>query len=128
VGDDSLEPGATRSCHTARFGPFEAGAIKERLIAFDRERMAFEYEAVDGMPRFVARAVNRWSVHPVDDRRCVVRIHATLTLRGPVVLLTWLLRWQMQRGGAHVLEELKYYVEHGRPHRRKLAAAAQVPG
>jgi hypothetical protein len=128
VGHDGAVAGATRACSIASFGPFEAGTIKERLIAFDSERMAFEYEALEGMPSFVAQAVNRWSVHPLDDARSVVRIHATLTLRGPIVLLSWLLRWQMQRGGVRVLEELRYYVEHGRPHPRKLAAVAKALG
>lgn len=119
-----LGVGAVRACYIARFGPVKPGTITERLTMFDRGSMSFEYEALEGMPGFVARATNRWSVHPVDEHRCIVRIHAQLTLRGPVVLLHCLLKWQMQVGGARVAEELKYYLERGRVHPRKLKALA----
>jgi hypothetical protein len=116
------EPGVgmIRACTTAAFGPVKAGIIHERLTSFDRDHMTFEYEAIDGMPSFVAHAVNRWRVRRVDDRRCMLRIHATLILRGPARLLGWLVKWQMRVGGARVVEELKYFVEQGRPHPRKL--------
>jgi hypothetical protein len=116
--------GVARACYVAGFGPVKAGTIIERLTVFNREGMFFEYEALDGMPRFVARAVNRWSAHAIADGRCLVRIHATLTLRGPVALFGCLVKSQMQSGGKRVAEELKYYVEQGKVHPRKLASAA----
>lgn len=119
--------GVTRSCNIAPFGPVKAGVVKERLTRFDREAMAFEYEALEGMPSFVGHAVNRWSVSRVDDRRSQLRVHATLTLRGPMTLLGCVIKWQLESGGAKVAEELKYFVENGKPHPRKLARH-QIPG
>lgn len=83
--------GAVRTCHIARFGPVPPGLIKERLLDFDSEAMSFAYESIEGMPRFIEGAVNRWSVHALGDGRCVVRSHATVKLRGPMVLLGFLL-------------------------------------
>lgn len=123
VGARQPGVGVVRACQIDGFGPVKPGTITERLTVFDRERMAFEYEALEGMPGFVERAVNRWSVHPLGDAQCVIRIHATLTLRGPVALIGCVVKWQMQRGGTRVAEELKYFVEHGCPHPRKLAAS-----
>jgi uncharacterized protein YndB with AHSA1/START domain len=114
--------GVARSCSIAPFGPVKAGVVKERLTRFDREAMAFEYEAIEGMPSFVGHAVNRWSVAHVHDRRSQLRIHATLTLRGPMALLGCVIKWQLESGGAKVAEELKYFVENGQPHPRKLAS------
>lgn len=128
VGEATPGVGVVRACHIDGFGPVKPGTIQERLTSFDRDRMSFEYEALEGMPSFITRAVNRWSVHPLDGERSLVRIHATLTLKGPAVLLSCLLRWQMQAGGARVAEELKYFVEHGKPHRRKLAASSATAG
>jgi hypothetical protein len=71
------------------------------------------------MPSFVVRAVNRWSVEPLGAQRSVVRIQATLTLRGVARWLSWPMRWQLQAVGTRVAEELKYFVEHGRAHPRK---------
>lgn len=122
VGAAELGVGVTRSCNIAPFGPVKAGTVTERLTRFDRDAMAFEYEALEGMPGFVGHAVNRWSIARVDDRRSQLRIHATLTLRGPMVLLGCFIKWQLESSGAKVAEELKYFVENGKPHPRKLAS------
>jgi len=113
--------GAVRICQIARFGPVAPGTIHERLTAFDPATMSFEYESIQGMPAFIQRAVNRWSVHARGDGLSTVRSHATLELRGPIRLLGFLLAWRMRAGGRRVLDELKHQIEHGRPHPRKLA-------
>jgi hypothetical protein len=96
--------------------------VKERLLSFDRAAMTFEYEAIEGMPGFISRARSRWSVAPVDEHRSIVRIHATVCLRGGARLFSWLMKWQLEAASARVAEELKYFVEQGRPHPRKLRA------
>ena len=120
--------GVTRSCTIAAFGPVEPGIVKERLTKFDRERMVFEYEAIEGMPRFVEHAVNRWGIVSVNDARSIVRIHATVRLRGIARVFSWLFERQFQSGGARVAEELKYFVERGEPHPRKQAATGKLVG
>jgi len=120
--DGTLGRGAVRTCRTACFGPVPAGTIKERLLDFDPDAMSFAYEAIGGMPGFMADAVNRWSVHPLDGQRCLARTHATLTLRGPAALLGFMLNRKLRADGSRVLDELRYRVEHGRPHPRKVRA------
>lgn len=115
--------GAVRTCQIAGFGPFSAGEIKERLVQFDPVAMTLAYESAAGMPSFGRYAINRWSVQPGADTRCVVRTHATLELSGPVRLVAPLLKRKLEGDGARVLEELRYRVEHGCPHPRKLAAS-----
>lgn len=117
--------GAVRTCHIAGFGPVKPGVIRERLVAFDPVSRSFAYEAAEGMPRFFGYAINRWSVHALDDRRCVVRIHATLQLRGPMRMLGLLLKIKMSRDSRGVLEELCHRIEAGTPHPRKLEALAK---
>ena len=123
--------GAVRTCHIARFGPVAPGIIKERLLTFDAATMSFAYQSIEGMPRFIKSAVNRWSVHSLDDGRCVVRSHATVELRGLMALLGFLLQRSFKANGARVLDELRHRVEHGSPHPRKVAAmnrAADLSG
>jgi hypothetical protein len=86
--------------------------------------MSFAYEAADGMPGFFRRATSYWSVHPLDGERCLIRTHATVILRGPATLLSFLLKRNLQAAGARVLDELRHQVEHGRPHPRKVRAVA----
>lgn len=122
VLDGELCAGTVRTCHIARFGPVAPGVIKERLLEFDADAQALAYETIAGMPGFIARATNRWSVHPREDGTCVVQSHATVTLRGPITLVAPILRRTFRSNGARVLEELRHRVETGRPHPRKVAA------
>ena len=116
--------GQVRTCHVAGFGPVGAGVIRERLVSFDPAAMSLAYEAVEGMPALVLRAVSRWSVHPGPDGTCTVRIHATITLRRAVRPLGPVLRWRMRADIGRVLAELRHRVETGAPHAGKLAALA----
>jgi hypothetical protein len=118
--------GAVRTCRIAGFGPVAPGVIKERLIAFAPERTSLVYEAIDGMPRFVRRSVNRWSVHARDERTCAVRAHATVELSRLATVLSPLLKRKLQHDGARVLEELRFRIEHGHPHPRKVDAVADA--
>ena len=120
-GDPAV--GATRTCVVASFGPFKAGAMTERLSAFDPLSMYLKYESTSGMPAFVQLAENRWSVHPLSDASCVVRTQATLELRGAARVLGPLVSWRLQLEADRVLDDLRHQVEHGMPHPRKCAAA-----
>lgn len=116
--------GQVRTCHVAGFGPVAPGVIRERLTSFDPATMSLAYEAAEGMPTMIVRAVNRWSVHPGPGGTCVVRIHATLTLRWAARPLGPVLRWRMRADTGRVLAELRHLVETGAPHPGKLAAPA----
>jgi hypothetical protein len=117
--DGELGPGAVRTCRLAGFGPLAPGVIRERLIDFDPQHMTLAYESIDGMPQFIQKAMNRWSVHAIGETRCLVRSRATLKLRGPIVLVSLLFRWRMQVNAARVLDELRHHVERGQPHQSK---------
>ena len=109
--------GVARVCGIGGFGPFPAGEITERLTVFDRSVRRLEYRAVRGMPPMLRSAVNRWSVHPVPGAhdRCVVRVHATLRLRWWAAPFGPVMAWQLHRGARGVLQELRRWVEGGRP-------------
>jgi hypothetical protein len=103
--------------------------VREQFISYDEEAMRFAYEATAGLPWIVRHAENHWQVVPLDQSRCQVVARAVVDLRiFPGLLLAPLLRMQMNRLGQRTFEELKYYVEHGRPHPRKVesAGAARV--
>jgi hypothetical protein len=102
------------------FGPFKPGTVREQLTAFDPQSRTLAYVAIDGLPPFAGRAVNHFSVQALSDTRCAVRSYATLELRGPMRIFGWLVRRRLERVGSQVLAELAYFVEHGRPHARKL--------
>lgn len=120
--DRELGVGAVRTCQIARFGPVPAGTIEERLIDFHPAGLSFGYEALSGMPRFVGRAVNRWSVTPLGANRCMITSKAILELQGPMRLMGPALKRGMLHNAAQVLAELKHRLEYGQPHPRKRQA------
>jgi hypothetical protein len=124
--DGEASVGAVRTCQFAGFGPFKPGIVKEQLRSFDQKSRTLEYVAIDGLPSFAEHAVNHFSVHALSDARCTVRSYATLELRGPMRIFGWLVRRRLQKVGSQVLEELRHYVEHGRPHVRKLQSTASA--
>jgi hypothetical protein len=98
--------------------------VRERFTSYDEQAMRFAYEATAGLPWLVRHAENHWHVHPLSQSRCEVEAQAVVDLRAiPGLFLAPLLKLQMNRLGRQVLEELKYYVEHGQPHPRKVGRA-----
>ena len=77
------------------------------------------------MPRFIAAAVSRWSVHAGPGSGCTVRIHATLALRPAARLLSPVLRWRLRADTRRVLAELGRRVETGHPDPARAAPAGQ---
>jgi hypothetical protein len=91
--------GAIRTCQIAGFGPFKAGTIKERLVKF---RSRGDVAGLRELRRDAELRPERdqpWPVHPETEATCLVRIHATLELRGPLRLLQFLLEGRLQAHG-----------------------------
>lgn len=110
-------PVAGRVCHTdLRLVP----EVTEAIVEYDEAGRTLTYQAANGLPGFVTRARNRWQVTPIDQNRTQVTFAAEVRVRG---LFGWLARWvllvQVGRTGRHLLDDLKHYVEHGKPSPRK---------
>jgi hypothetical protein len=93
--------------------------VTETLIAYHDTTRTLTYEAA-GMPRFVTTARNTWTVTPLDERRCRVRLDAQFDTRGLLgTLARRLLLLQVARTSRHLADDLRHYVEHGTPSPRK---------
>jgi hypothetical protein len=98
-------------------------AVREQFTYYDEQAMRFGYAAADGLPALIRRAENNWQVRSLGSEACIAEAWAELEL--PLLLgvcLVPLMKLQLSRAGARLLEELKYYVEHEQPHPRKLKA------
>ena len=117
VGDFPLETGG-RACDTS------LGRFRETVRHYDERERSFGYSAEgDKMPFFVKHLQNNWAVTPEGPGRSRVdmRLEARLLpvfaqLMGPVM------KRQFGKVTAEAVEELKHFVETGRPHPRKVAA------
>jgi hypothetical protein len=112
--------GAIRHCHIAAFGPVPAGIIKERLLEYNPKEMYLIYDAIEGMPKFIAKAQNHWSVKALNEQNCQVTTKSTLKIHGWMRAFEFLLAKRFRKGGVAVLEELKYRIEKDIPHPRKV--------
>ncbi len=122
--DGALGVGATRTCSSKGFGPFPGGEFSEVLTHFDPKSMAFSYRAVTGMPWFVSRAQNRWTVEALRENQCCVHSRATLELLWWMRPLGPILQRMMRASLRGFTEELQYRVLHGSAHPRKLGTSS----
>jgi len=114
-------PGAEVGARVCATGVRGFKDVQEQFTSYDEEAMRFAYVATVGLPWIVRHAENHWQVRPLDQSRCQVEAQAVVDLRTfPGLILAPLLRMQMNRLGRQTFEELKYYVEQGKPHPRKM--------
>ena len=99
------------------------GDVREEFLTYDEEGKRFSYRATDGLPSFIENAVNNWSVRPLGPNQSVVEARGEVQMRLiPGLLLAPFMKLQLGRSAAQVGEELKYFIEQGQPHPRKLKA------
>lgn len=118
-GDAPFET-AGRACQTS------LGPIRETLEYYDEAQMRFGYSAEgDKMPFFVKHLQNNWRVRPNGPERSTVSMALEAKLL-PVFaqLMGPIMRRQFNTVLTEATEELKFYIEHGRPHARKVEAMA----
>jgi len=113
---DAGAPADGRVCETGmRMFPH----VEETILVLDERARTLTYAGA-GLPVFVSEARNRWQVTALGDHRTSVRVDATMKMTGIVGrLLAVPLRLWLTREGKKTLDDLKYYVEHGRPSPRK---------
>lgn len=99
--------------------------IRERWLAWDEGR-SFTYEGL-GIP-LVARARNRWTVHP-EGERTLLTSEAEVVLKGGLLgkLLEPIVAHQFRRIGPTTLAAFKHLVEHGEPPRGKHSRLPKIP-
>ena len=96
--------------------------VLEEFTHYDEEAKRFGYRMIDP-PWFIRSIGNNWSVRPLEPNKSVVEMRPEIDLN-PILAL--LLIPLIKIGGGIVadrtFQELKYYVEHDKPHPRKLKA------
>lgn len=109
-------PFAGRKCQTT------LGGFNEDIVTYDEQKMKLAYSATgDKMPFFVKQLVNNWSITPVNANRSRIDMRLEMDLL-PVfnLIMAPMMKMQMGKVLEESIEELKYFVETGKPHPRKL--------
>jgi Polyketide cyclase / dehydrase and lipid transport len=93
--DGELGEGAVRTCDLRALGPIPAGQVTERLTRFDRDDKALTYLVLSGLPGFMRRVENAWTIEPLDGGRCRITSAATFDLAWYMVPMTPVMRRQL---------------------------------
>ena len=119
VVPDGAEVGG-RVCLTAVPGIPD---VHETFTYYDEAGMRFGYEASAGLPFFLETAENNWQVQSLGPNESLVKTWAVVeTKRFSGLLFAPIFKWQINRAAGKTMEELKYYIEEGVPHPRKVQA------
>lgn len=122
--DTCSTTGAGRTC---RSGVPGVGQVHEQLTAYDPDAMTLTYVATTGMPRFVKRATNTWTVTSAGPERCSVTIAPQLETSGVISkAFMAMFAWNLTRVGRRTLDDLRHYAEHDEPSPRKRRRLART--
>lgn len=123
VGD--VGEGTVRTCRVAGVRPRSTATITETMVAFDPDGMRYAYVAGGQLPRMIAAATNRWSVHARGPSRCRAHSHVSVELRWWALPLAPLLGWGIRSELLRFGEDLKHRLEHGAVSSRKRVSRQQ---
>ena len=97
---------------------FVSTEIREAFNYYDEESMRFGYSAT-GLPSFFHSIENNWQVKAVSENQSTLEICPVIEIKFfPGILIKPMLKFW----GRRTLAELKYYIENGQPHPRKIKA------
>ena len=88
--------------------------ISEKLTKYDEQRMNLAYAVQEGMPGFITKAVNDWTVVPVGANEAKLVMKAKFESKGLMGALTrGMMKKKMSETLETVLNDAKIYAETG---------------
>ena len=98
-----------RACDTTQ------GKIKEVIKSFDPNHYKLSYEVIEGFPFFVKSGVNTWQLTP-QGSTTKVNVHLVIQTGGIFgMVMAPMMKIQMNSLLEGVMQDLKHYVEMGKP-------------
>jgi hypothetical protein len=95
----------------------------QELDEFDPVNYSLSYHVSRGVPGIAKSALGKWSLFKVENNETRLKVHFILETKGLIgFVLSPVVSKKVGRASAEIAEELKYYMENGKPHPRKLLA------
>ncbi|MBT5855186.1 hypothetical protein HOH87_00950 [bacterium] len=121
------KPGGTQKfeglAYSSRVTLTGRGETIQELDSFDATNHRFSYHISKGIPSIVKTAVGIWALEPIGDIQSKLVLEFQMEPNGLLgTLLTPVIKKKFGKVASDIAEELKYYVENGTPHPRKVAA------
>lgn len=89
--------------------------ISEKLTKYNEQEMNLAYEVKDGMPGFVTKAINDWTVVPVGNNQSKLVMKAEFGSKGLMgAMMNGMMEKKMHKTLDTVLNDAKVYAETGK--------------
>lgn len=99
----------------------ERGETIQVLDSFDTENYSLTYHITKGKPGIAKTASGVWSLEVVQDNKTKVTIAFDMEVKNAVgYVLSPIIKLKIGKSAEEIAEELKYYMENGKAHPRKL--------
>ena len=103
------------------------GALKEKLLEYSPADHHLKYQVKEGMPSMVKYATNTWRLESAPGGQTRLILRADMEIGGFTgALMKPMMQMKISKICGYLAEEFKYYVEHGKPHPRKVKAMAKA--
>lgn len=111
-------PSTGRECDTIY------GHFTETFLEYSNDTMGMYYEVTSKkLPFFIKGFFNRYAVKPLGPQRSLVSMRAGAKMMQPFGwLMSPMMERQMGKSLTNQVEELKHFIETGKPHPRKIEA------
>lgn len=103
--------------------------ISEKLTKYNEQEMNLAYEVREGMPGFITKAVNDWTVVPVNATQSKLVMKAEFGSKGLMgAMMKGMMRKKMNQTLETVLMDAKVYAETGKISENKRKRIAELQG
>ncbi|MFK7971656.1 MAG: SRPBCC family protein [Bacteroidia bacterium] len=101
--------------------------ISEKLTHYDKGNMSLTYAVIGGMPGFVQKAENNWTVVAIDDSHSKLVMKANFEVKGFMgFMMKGMMKGKMNKTLDTVLMDAKVYAETGQISENKAKRIAQL--
>ena len=102
-------------------------SVSENLYKYDQTNMVLAYAVTEGMPGFVTKAINEWSVIPLGNNRSKLVMKAQMGTKGLMgSLMGGMMKKKMGETLVTILNDAKVYAETGEQSEAKKARVEQL--
>lgn len=103
-----------RACQTSM------GNIREKITHYSDEQYTLSYDIVEGLPLFVSKGKNKWSLIKKTESKTILYIQMEMILKPWAFFMSPMTKIMFNKLASQLSEDFAYYAENGKPHPRKL--------
>ena len=96
------------------------GITKQEITSFEPKKHSLSYKSISGTPPIIKEVRAHWTLAKNDSNTTSLVMDFTADMKGLGFILAPIVKKKLGKIGDDLLEELKYYVENGKQHPRKI--------